>query len=175
MTLSEKALDVCTKSRGQLAELFEDAGPVDLSTIAGYCYRGVSLGLPTWIEKLSWKKFAKSFVLENDGSVRGWNVRTEQDALDMPWRPQLKRGKEWRFGPFGVRKTTNSVHVEIDYSLGTKGLSPLRRLRDPLRRLDARGDVLLGRSLVDIGFAKRLGTPSWFVLERDREVQQNNT
>lgn len=170
MILSEKALDICSQSRTELASIFAAAAPVNPDAIVGYRYRGVSLGLPSWIEKLSWKKFAKTFVQGSSGNVHGWNLRIEQDALDAPWRPQLKRGKEWRFGPFGLCKDADSPHVEIDYSLGTRGLSPLRRLRDPLRSLDAHGNVLLGRSLIDIGMAKRLSTPSWFVLERDRPV-----
>lgn len=170
MTLSAQAKSICAMSRKELSQVFEDAPPVDVNRIADYRYRGVSLGLPSWIERLSWKKFAKTFVRSEDGSIGGWNLRIEQDDLDSPWRPQMKRGREWRFGYFGVREVPNSQHVEIDYSLGTRGLSPLRRLRDPLRSLDDNGDLLLGRSLVDIGIARRLGTPSWFVLERDQHA-----
>tara|TARA_R110002073_G_scaffold177151_3_gene334998 strand:- start:33635 stop:34174 length:540 start_codon:yes stop_codon:yes gene_type:complete len=170
MTLSAQAKNICALSRKELAQVFEDASAVDVDSIAGYRYRGVSLGLPKWIEKLSWKKFAKTFVRSNDGTVSGWNLRIEQDTLDTPWRPQMKRGAEWRFGNFGVCAIPNSPHIEINYGLGTSGLSPLRRLRDPLRSLDKDGDLLLGRSLVDVGIARRLGTPSWFVLERDQHA-----
>ena len=170
MSLSEKALELCSKSRTELAGIFEAAAPVDITAIEGYRYRGVSLGLPAWIETLSWKKFAKAFERGNDGRVHGWNIRIEQDALSLPWRPQMRRGKEWRFGPFGMREVPNSPHVEIDYGLGTRGLSPMRRLRDPLRNLDNSGDILLGRSFIDIGITKRLATPSWFLLERDQRL-----
>jgi len=155
-------------SRLQLAQLFAEASPVSPSAIEGYLYRGVSLGLPAWVEALSWKKFAKAFVRDDAGGVHGWNVRIEQDALTLPWRAKQRRGKEWRFGPFGLNSSSPSGDVELDYSLGTRGLSPLRRLRDPLRRLDAESDLLLGRSLVDVGLGRRLATPSWFVLERDQ-------
>lgn len=170
MSLSEKALDLCSMSRSELESIFETASPVALEQIEGYRYRGVSLGLPGWVETLSWKKFAKAFERRSDGLVHGWNLRIEQDDLSLPWRPRMKRGQEWRFGPFGMRLVPGSDHVEIDYGLGTKGLSPLRRVRDPLRSLDDEGNLLLGCSQVDLGIGKRLGTPSWFVLERDQPL-----
>ncbi len=167
MSLSEKSLAYCAFSRDELHDLFRDALPTVLETIEGYRYRGVSLGLPSWVERLSWKKFAKSFVRSQSGQVHGWNVRIHQDDLDLPWRPQLRDGIEWRFGSFGLRFMPGSDHVEIDYGMGTGGLSPMRRLRDPIRSLDANGDVLLGHSLIDVGLGRRIATPSWFLLERD--------
>jgi len=167
MSLSEKSLAYCALARDELHDLFSDALPTVLETIEGYRYRGVSLGLPAWVERLSWKKFAKSFVRGESGQVHGWNVRMEQDSLDLPWRPQLRDGIERRFGYFGLRSIPASDHVEIDYGMGTHGLSPMRRLRDPIRSLDANGDVLLGHSLIDVGLGRRIQTPSWFLLERD--------
>ncbi len=163
---SEQCLELCNVRRPKLSEIFAGASPVALESIANYRYNGISLGLPGWVERLSWKKFCKDFIRKSDGSVHGWNVRVEQDGLQSPWQPQQRRGKEWRFGPFGVRTACTSPHLEIDYSHGTSGFSPLRLLRDPLRSLDASGDILLGRSLVDVGGGRRLSTPSWFVLER---------
>ena len=44
--------------------------------------RGISLGLPAWVERLSWKKFAKAFHRDpRTQRLRGWNVRIEQGAL----------------------------------------------------------------------------------------------
>ncbi len=167
MTLSDKSLAYCTLSRSELRHLFDDALPVNLEKIEGYRYRGVSLGLPSWVERLSWKKFAKSFVRNESGQIHGWNVRIEQDDLNLPWRPQLRDGIEWRFGYFGLRPMPGAEHVEIDYGMGTHGLSPMRRLRDPIRSLDANDDILLGHSLIDVGLGRRIETPSWFLLERD--------
>ena len=170
MTLSSDGTAVCSLSRSALADRFAAGAVVDPKTIEGYRYRGVSLGLPTWIEKLTWKKFAKTFYRHPDGQVRGVNLRMVQDGLHNPWRVQMKKGKPWSFGPFELATEEGSAHLEIHYGRGSEGLSPLRRLRDPLRRLDDKGDLLLGMSLVDVGFGKRLATPSWFLLERDEAL-----
>jgi hypothetical protein len=170
MSLSIQARALCQLNRVDLAECFAAGEPVLPDAIVGYRYRGVSLGLPTWVERLSWKKFAKTFYRHESGAIRGWNLRMEQDSLDEPWRAQIKNGAEWRFGPYQLAQEGESDHVEIDYSKGSSGLSPMRRLRDPLRRLDDSCDLLLGASLVDLGFGKRLSTPSWFLLERDQAL-----
>jgi hypothetical protein len=170
MSLSQSGLALCALHRSDLELLFREGQVVDPETIVGYRYRGVSLGLPEWIERLTWKKFAKTFYRHASGAVRGENLRIEQDELAKPWRVQTKKGQQLRFGPYELAREGSSDHVEIDYSRGSQGLSPLRRLRDPLRRLDEQGDLLLGASLVDLGFGRRLATPSWFLLERDQEL-----
>lgn len=150
-------------SRAELAARFAAGKPVEPDAIAGWIYRGTSLGLPRWIERLSWIKFAKAFSREGD-QVRGWNIRIEQDGLDRPWRPQLRDGRAVTFGPFvAIRDQRGTV---LDYGLGGGGL---RALRDPLVALDDRGDVLLGRSLLALG-TRTLATPSYFLLERDTPV-----
>jgi hypothetical protein len=170
MSLSPEALALCDLSRAELASKFDAGGVVDPEAIAGYRYRGVSLGLPGWVERLSWKKFAKTFYRDASGAIRGMNLRIEEDGLDKAWRVQRKRGREWSFGPFEVCQEKGSQHLELDYGRGSQGLSPLRRLRDPLRQLDDKGDLLLGASLVDVGFGKRVATPSYFLLERDEAL-----
>lgn len=170
MTLSDRAGELCGFGRQDLRSCFEAGRPVDLAAITGYCYRGVSLGLPTLLERLSWKKFAKTFARTDEGLVRGHNLRIEQDGLDKPWTPSLRAGKPRTFGPYQVTRVPGTEHVEIDYGLGSRGLSPLRLLRDPLRSLDEASDLLLGVSLIDVGFARRLATPSYFLLERDRPL-----
>lgn len=170
MILSQRAGELCHLSRRELHDTFMIGRPVDLAAITDYCYRGVSLGLPTLLERLSWKKFAKTFARTDEGLVRGHNLRIEQDGLDKPWTLSLRNGKPRPFGPYQVTRVPGTVHVEIDYGLGSHGLSPLRLLRDPLRRLDDASDLLLGVSLIDVGFAKRLATPSYFLLERDQPL-----
>lgn len=170
MTLSSEARKLCSLTRAQLQERFDTGRPVIPEAIEGYRYRGVSLGLPAWIEKLSWKKFAKTFYRDERGAIRGVNLRIEQDSFDLPWRPQIKKGVAWSFGPFQLADVPGTEHIEIDYGLGSKGLSLMRRLRDPLRSLDDSGDLLLGCSHVDIGLGRRLTTPSWFLLERDQPL-----
>ncbi len=170
MTLSPTGLSLCSLSRAELAQRFAEGQVANPDSIVGYRYRGVSLGLPEWALRLSWKKFAKTFYRHSSGKIRGENLRMQQDGLDKAWSVQRKRGRELRFGPYELAQEQDSEHLEIHYGRGSTGLSPLRRLRDPLRRLDDSGDLLLGASLVDVGFGRRLATPSWFLLERDRPL-----
>ena len=150
-------------SNAELAEVMASAPAFDPTILAGSVYRGISLGLPRWIERLTWKKFAKAFAREGDG-VRGWNIRVEQDDLDRPWRPRRRAGAPVTFGPFAV--TTTSAGVVLDYNVPG---GVMRALRDPLIALDDDADLLLGRSLIAIG-NRRLPTPSFFTLERDRAL-----
>jgi hypothetical protein len=157
--------EIRAMSGAALAETMASGRAVDPSTVEGWVYRGTSLGLPRWIERLTWTKFAKAFHRDPGAShVRGWNIRIEQDELDRPWRPRMRRGRSVTFGKFTVRESTGGV--VLDY--GTNG-GVLGALRDPLFSLDARGDVLIGRSLVQLGPAS-IPTPSYFLLERDQRI-----
>lgn len=148
-----------TLSGHDLARVFAGGRAFDPLDVAGWIYRGTSLGLPRLVERLSWIKFAKAFHRDGD-VVRGWNIRIEQDALDRPWRPQLRGGQAVTFGPFVMRETV------LDYGLGG---GAMRALRDPLVALDDRANVLLGRSLLQLG-PVTIPTPSYFLLERDQRV-----
>jgi len=151
-----------TLSSDELARAFAGGHAFDPFAVAGWIYRGTSLGLPRLVERLSWIKFAKAFHREGE-VVRGWNIRIEQDALDRPWRPRLKHGRAVTFGPFVV---TTRAGVLLDYGLGG---GAMRVLRDPVIALDDRADVLLGRSLLQLG-SRSIATPSYFLLERDQRV-----
>lgn len=158
------AAELSRLSNAELAELMASTPAFDPGALAGSVYRGVSLGLPAWIERLTWKKFAKAFTHEGD-RLRGWNIRVEQDGLDHPWRPRRRRaGSPITFGPFAV--TTTSTGVLLDYNVPG---GVMRALRDPLIALDRDADLLLGRSLIAIG-NRRVPTPSFFTLERDRTL-----
>ncbi len=165
MTLSREAQALCELSRDELALRFHNAAPLLPEAIAGHQYCGVSLGLPRLIEKLSWKKFSKAFEMDHSGILSGYNIRTEDDALDLPWRAKTRGGKPWTFGPFQVVEEHGDLL--LDYGKGSVGYSPLRRLRDPLRRIDEEGDLLLGHSLIQLWGKRRIATPSWFVLQRE--------
>lgn len=138
----------------------------DPATLAGWTYHGTSLGLPGWIERLTWKTFVKAFVREPDGRVRGWNVRCEQG--DPPtWRPRRKAGVPVTFGHFLVDGRSGV----LDYSRGgNRRGDPVRAVRDPLVALDDRGDRLLGRTLVAVA-GRQVPTPSFFLLERGAPVE----
>ena len=174
--------DLLPKSTKQLQGLLRDGHSFDPSDLAGSRYRGISLGLPGWVEALSWKKFAKCFVSDENGTVQGWNQRIEQDGLDAPWTPMLTpEGEPRNFGFFEVlaagqqRVPAGLEHAcLVHYGRGrNRHLDPTRLLRDPLISL-VRGssDLLLGWSYLELVSGLNLGTPSYFVLERDRPVEQ---
>ena len=131
-------------------------------------WRGVSLGLPAFVDRLAWKVFVKTIV--RDGStLRGWNVRLHQDgALDgnlESWpRPMSSGGRARTFGHYHV--TACPTGRLLDYRLGANPkLDPGRQVVDPVVALDPDHNVLLGRSFVALG-SWWVPTPSWFVLQR---------
>lgn len=162
--------ELLAASRRELRALLEGGHPIDPAQLADTVYRGISLGLPAWVERLSWKKFAKAFHRDpQTKQLRGWNIRIEQDGLDRPWRERTRRGATWTFGHFAV--VSDRGHLLLDYGGGSNHrIDPLQVVRDPLVALEA-GSVeqLLGWSYLAIGPA-RVPTPSFFLLERDRPL-----
>lgn len=140
---------------------------IDPAWLDDTVYRGISLGLPAWIERLTWKQFAKAFHRDPaTGRLRGWNVRIEQDGLDRPWRPRRRGGRPWTFGHFAV--VDEGARLLLDYGAGgNRRLDPSGALRDPLVALRAgSAELLLGCTELAIGPA-RVPTPSFFLLERE--------
>jgi len=157
------AASLRARSSAELAAVMASGRPFDPAAVAGWVYRGTSLGLPGLVEKLTWIKFAKAFHRDGAG-IRGWNVRVEQDGLDRPWRPKLRRDRPVTFGPFDVVEERGAVVLDYRRAGGV-----LRALRDPLVALDDHADVLFGRSLLAVA-GRMLPTPSYFLLERDARV-----
>ncbi len=169
------AADLWGMSRAQLGEVLAAGHSIDPATLDDTEYRGVSLGLPAWIERLSWKTFKKVFHRDESGVLRGWNVRLEQTGLDGPSTPMQRKGKELTFGHYRVLaadgyKVPRSFEqgLMIDYGLGgNASFDPISRLRDPIVAVNPGStDLLLGWSYADLGLF-RLGTPSFFSLESD--------
>ncbi|MDQ3298587.1 MAG: hypothetical protein M3619_18530 [Myxococcota bacterium] len=166
------ALDICPATRApttealvaasprELAGWFESGHPVAPDQLADREYRGTSLGLPRWIDRLAWKTFTKVFVADAD-RVRGWNVRVDQAA---PWTPRERAGVPWTFGHFAAVR--EGEHTLLDYGRGgNRRGDPIAMLRDPVVSLaSGSADRLLGRSLVQLG-SRRAPTPSYFLLE----------
>ncbi len=48
-------------SRHELAAVMASGRRFDPDAVAGWIYRGTSLGLPALVERLTWVKFAKAF------------------------------------------------------------------------------------------------------------------
>ena len=158
--------ELLTMKPRALRELLRSGHEVDLAWLDDAEYRGISLGLPRWMEALSWKTFTKAFL-----HGRGWNVRCEQDGLDATPRAKQKRGQPFTFGHYTVSRRTVTLPggekwegALIDYDVKENGWSLSRRVKDPLVALDA-GDPrrLLGWSYVDV--LGGISTPSYFLLE----------
>ena len=154
--------------------------PIDARALDGTAYRGIALGNPGWIERLSWKTFQKTFYRDpSTGELRGWNVRVAQRGLDAPTVPLQKRGRPFTFGhyavvpPAGHRTPAGCDRgLLIHYGLGRHGaLDPMQRVRDPLVALvEGSVDVLLGASYVDL-FGLCVVTPAYFLLEREGPIE----
>lgn len=155
---------VLAASPAQLASWLANGHPIAPEQLAGAEYHGTSLGMPRWVERLTWKWFVKAFVRDGD-RVRGWNVRVDQRA---PWSPKRRRGAPITFGHFVAVR--DGDHTLLDYGAGNRALDPIRVLRDPLVALDpGSANRLLGVSLLAVGGA-RLPTPAYFLLERGGPV-----
>jgi hypothetical protein len=174
------ARDFVDLDRRELMARLRAGHAIDPHALDDSEYRGTSLGLPGFVEKLSWKVFRKTFCRDPElGVLRGWNVRLEQNGLDGPSVPMTKAGESVTFGhyrvvePGAVRLPPGCDRgLVIHYGLGGNGTSPIARVRDPVVALTA-GSVerLLGWSYVDLGITL-LGTPSFFLLEREGPLSE---
>ncbi len=171
-----RASDLLTLSRGALMDLLTSGHWIDPRKLDDVEYRGISLGLPSIVEQLTWKKFKKVFHRDPaTGVLRGWNVRMEQNGLEADWVPLRKGGMPVTFGhyqvvdPAGHRVPTDCDRgLLIHYGLGgNRRFDATARMRDPIVALHSgHVDLLLGWSYLDLGI-KRVPTPSFFSLERD--------
>lgn len=166
-------------STDELVRTLELGHPIDPGALDDTEYRGTSLGLPGFVERLTWKKFRKTFHRDPaTGALRGWNVRLVQNGLAAPDEPQMKRGVAHTFGHYEVVAATGYAMpswrgrvvwahrgLMIDYGRGANPPGIIRRVRDPIVAVNAGNPtLLLGWSYVDLGIA-RVGTPSFFTLE----------
>ncbi len=162
-------------SRRELVDRLVHGHPIDPRALDDSEYRGVSLGLPAAIERITWKVFKKAFHRDPaDGVLRGWNVRLEQRGVGGPCVPLVRRGKPLTFGHFRVRPTdARTPHglagrLLLDYGLGRNPrLDPTALVRDVIVALEpGRADRLLGWMYLELG-GVRARTPSFFLLERE--------
>jgi hypothetical protein len=163
-------------NQAELTEALHAGFAVDPSALDDTEYRGISLGIPGVIEKLTWKTFKKVFHRDPErGVLRGWNVRMKQQGIDGPWVPMTKRGQPLTFGhfevvPAGAEPVPQGCErgLLIHYGRGhNRRLDPVGRLRDPIVALEeGSAERLLGWSYLDIA-GRHVKTPSFFYLERD--------
>ena len=168
------------ESRAQLRARIVAGHPVDPAAIEGWAYRGTALGLPRFVERLTWKTFQKTFWRDPaSGRLLGWNVRLEQDGLDAPSRPKTKRGEPvttWHYevvAPAGVPAPRGFDRgLIIDYGRGRNPwFDTIRATKDPLVAVEAgNADLLLGVSYLALG-GLCIETPTYFVLEREHRVE----
>lgn len=158
-----------------LRALLASGHTIDADALAGWQYRGTSLGMPGFVDRLAWKTFVKAFHRdEGAAQVRGWNVRIQQTGLLGPIEPMRRAGKPFVFGFFRVERPDGYFVPDgadrgliLDYNqAGNPPFDPVNRLRDPLVALEpGNTDVLLGWTYLDLGIV-RVPTPSFFLLER---------
>jgi len=174
-----KAGDLLEASARELREAFRTGYAFDASALDDTEYKGVSLNMPRFVEKLTWKKFKKVFHRDPEtGHLRGWNVRLEQNALEAPCVAKTRRGAPFTFGHFrvveaGGRKmpVPGKPPLVLDYALGeNSALDFMRFVRDPIVALNPDDPrLLLGCMYVELG-PLRIPTPSFFTLEWERAL-----
>lgn len=170
---------LCRASRRELRQCLVEGHPVEPAALEGWAYRGIALGLPRFVERLSWKTFQKTFYREpGTGRLLGWNVRLHQDGVTAPSRPLERRGvpvTTWHYEvvPAAEVRTPRGFDrgLVIDYARGKNPLyDTIRFMKDPLVAVEpGNADVLLGVTWVDLG-PLRLETPTYFVLEREHRL-----
>jgi hypothetical protein len=168
------------ESRKQLRARIVAGHPVDPAAIEGWAYRGTALGLPRFVEGLTWKTFQKTFWRDPaSGRLLGWNVRLEQDGPDARSRPKLRRGEPvttWHYevvAPAGVPAPRGFDRgLIIDYGRGSNPwYDTIRATKDPLVAVEAgSADLLVGVSYLALG-GLCLETPTYFVLEREHRIE----
>ena len=178
--------DLLRMKRPELADVMSAGHPIDPDELAGYEYKGVGHGLPTFVEeKLLWKTFKKTFYADPErGVVRGWNMRIEQTGIDGDYLPMLRHGRPITFGHYVVHPATLngkarrmprpwSQALFLDYgNAGNTLTDPALPMRAPLVAVNAgSADLLLGWDYVQFG-RFQIPTPAYWSLTRDCELRE---
>lgn len=172
------ARELRTASTRELRDAIVRGHPLDPSALAGWVYRGTSLGLPSLIERITWKTFQKTFHRSpTSGRILGWNVRLEQDGIDAPSRPRMRHGQPVTEGnyevisPAGVPMPRGFDRgLVIDYGRAPNPPGVFGLVKDPLVALSPGSvDELLGVSYLVIA-GRCIETPTYFTLVREAPV-----
>ena len=169
-----------------LARRFAAGRAVDPGALGDARFRGVALGLPAIIERGAWSLFAKDVIVDDDGGLRGWNVRLAQPPARDPTtlatatlQPRRAGAGPRLFAPFAVTagdRGDGRTTCLLDYR-ATHRAPPWSWLVDPLVQIDDDSDnrddggalLLLGVSRLQVGRWSR-ATPTWFVLHKEGPV-----
>jgi hypothetical protein len=172
------ARDLRSASTRELRDAIVHGHPIDPRDLEGWAYRGTSLGLPSAIERLTWKTFQKTFYRDPaSGRLFGWNVRLEQDGIDAPSRPKVRGGRPVTEAHYEVVETAGvpmppgfDRGLVIDYGRALDPTGALRFVKDPLVALEpGKADALIGVSYVVIA-GRCFETPTYFTLEREQPI-----
>ncbi len=167
-----------TATRGELRRRIVEGHAVDPRALEGWTYRGTSLGLSRFVERLTWKTFQKTFYREpTSGRLLGWNVRLEQDGIDAPSRPRTRAGRpvtQWNYEVVPAQGAPMPRGFDrgllIDYGRAPNPFGPVRLTKDPLVALvPGSADELLGVSYLVVG-GLCIETPTYFTLEREAPI-----
>lgn len=172
--------DLLHAPRPELLRILREGHAIDPTKLDDYEYRGVSLGLPAFVERLTWKTFQKTFHRDPEtGELRGWNVRLEQLGLDAESTPRrTKSGDPLTFGHYravalDAASRARGIHEGLLLDYGESGnprMDASALVRDPIAAVNAGSvELLLGWTLIALG-SGTLATPSFFALERERPL-----
>lgn len=177
--------DLLCMNRGQLAEVMSAGHAINPDDLAGYEYKGVSHGIPAFVEQeVLWKTFKKTFYADPErGVLRGWNMRIEQTGVEGDYLPVLRDGRPITFGHYVVLPAVENGKARrmpcpwnqglfLDYGhAGNTLFDPGRPMRAPLVAVNAgSSDLLLGWDYVQIG-PLQIPTPAYWSLTRDCDLK----
>ncbi len=178
--------DLLQMKRPELANVMNAGHPINPDELADYEYKGVSHGMPAFVEeKLLWKTFKKTFYADpGRGILRGWNMRIVQTGIEGDCLPMLRHGQPITFGHYVVhsamengkpRRMPRPWHRGLFLDYGNAGntlTDPALPMRAPLVAVNAgSAELLLGWDYVQLG-RLQLPTPAYWSLTRDCELKE---
>ncbi len=159
-------------SQKDLRKMYQQGAPIAATQLPSGIYEGTSLGLPSWLIHITWRKFFKVIELDVRGYRVGYNAKAQQNDLNERWIFKNDNPVNQRYGFFELTQDKHPSQLmgshprdtaTIDYSTSPRNKGILRRIKDPLVYLDGPRPIILGRSYVVLG-RNWLPTPSYFSL-----------
>jgi len=138
----------------ELMRLLREGHAIDPTKLDDYEYRGTSLGLPRFVERLTWKTFQKTFHRDPEtGVLRGWNVRLEQRGLDADSVPLRRKGEQ---APCSTHLRPGAQRSRRSHGRGTQQRWRSGSRRRPLRAEGAHAARLCEQAPAEVRRAGRL-------------------
>lgn len=149
-------------SNAEVKRVFLQGHPIPVNDLHNTQYLGVDLSLPSWVNKILWKTFRKTFYKDPaTGILRGWNVKLEQTGYDFPTQSKRNdKGEELAFGHYHLCSAVGKSFPQgwqgtdyLDYGVaGNAALDPARLGYCPLVAVNEGSDeLLLGWEVFKIG------------------------